>query len=372
MNSILIVIDSLGSGGAQNQATMLGCSLADRGYTVEFCIYHDFTFFEHRLNEKNIPIHLMKKRGKLGWNVISGLKDLLNTRNYDIALSFLETPNFYLGVANKLSHAKTKCIISERFITHESWFTPKIIAKKVSHTLSDMATTNSHHERNRLVTRKITSLDKIVTIYNGVDTDKYLPSDCDFENKSCYSYICVASISPYKNGLLLVEAMHLAKKRNKLNFNVHWYGQVVRSISSRAEYYDLMLAKIEEYEIQDNWFWHKPSKELHNIYPEHDALLHPSYQEGLPNVVCEALSSGLPIMVGDVLDHAILVDKSNNGFLFDHQDAESLLLAILKFQNTSVSEKRSLSENSRAYALKELAYASYVDSYISLFQKLVV
>lgn len=371
MYSVLIVIDSLGSGGAQNQATMLACSLADRGYSVEFCIYHDISFFKYRLEEKNIPIHLFKKKGKLGWNVICGLKKLLNTNRFDLALSFIETPNFYLSISKTLSNSQTKCIISERFITHESSFAPKIIAKRTSHRLTDIATTNSHHERERLVLRKIAKDSKIITIYNGVDTVKYSPLAQAMEKSDNYRYICVASISPYKNGLVLVEAMNEAKKRNKLNFTIHWFGQVVRSIESRAAYYDRMVNKIQEYGIQDNWVWHKPSKELDKIYPHHDALIHPSFQEGLPNVVCEALACGLPIMLGDVLDHSILTDQGKNGLLFDHKDPQSLLEAILKFQNLTSQEKELLSVNSRNFADSKLSYSNYVDQYVSLFNNLL-
>ena len=42
---ILCCIDSLGSGGAQNQATLLGCKLKDEGFQVEFFTYFENDFF---------------------------------------------------------------------------------------------------------------------------------------------------------------------------------------------------------------------------------------------------------------------------------------------------------------------------------------
>jgi len=49
---------------------------------------------------------------------------------------------------------------------------------------------------------------------------------------------------------------------------------------------------------------------------EHDAFVHPSFYEGMPNVVCEALAAGLPVLVSDVCDHPLLVEKGVQGFLF--------------------------------------------------------
>jgi glycosyltransferase involved in cell wall biosynthesis len=60
----------------------------------------------------------------------------------------------------------------------------------------------------------------------------------------------------------------------------------------------------------------------------HDALIHPSLYEGLPNAVCEALAAGLPVLISNVCDHPLLVVEGERGFLFDPSDPLSIAMSI--------------------------------------------
>jgi glycosyltransferase involved in cell wall biosynthesis len=103
----------------------------------------------------------------------------------------------------------------------------------------------------------------------------------------------------------------------------------------------------------------------------YDALIHPSYLEGLPNAVCEAMASGLPILVSNTLDHPLMVQDGVSGFLFDPFAAESIAESLFRFSSLPPAARRQMGLAARSYAERELALATYVDHYEALFLKML-
>ncbi len=364
---ILFVIDNLGSGGAQNQMTLLASLLSQQSYNIEFFTYHTGDFFKFRLDALAITIHSIPKTTKVGFNVVQKLRRVLKANQFDAIISFLQTPSFYASIAKVLAGNKIPLVISERFISFEKKGTIRYRVKKITHALADFATTNSHHERERLIRKGLTTTDKIKTIYNVVDLIHFEPStDVKIRNQ----LLCVASVSSYKNGLCVLEAMNLLKQSDALNFNLSWVGNKVYTIPERAEYIKRMEDKIQDYDLQDHWTWIEPTKDIKSFYHSHDALVHPSYREGLPNVVCESLACGLPVILSHVLDHAILADYPNNGFLFDPAQAQELADRIKSFYEMTETDKNKMRSNCRRFSEKHFSEQRFVDNYTSILQSL--
>lgn len=364
---ILIVIDNLGSGGAQNQITLLAQLLQQRHYDVECLTYHHADFFKFRLDEFNIPVHLVQKKSKIGLSIIQAIGKIVRSKKIDLVISFLQTPSFYSAIAKKVYHNQKPLLISERFISFEKKGSIKYRLKKLSHKIASFASTNSNHERLRLIKLKITNENKIKTIYNLVNLQKFKPI---FNHVLTYKLLCVASVSPYKNGLCVVEAMHLLAKNKQLNFKLSWVGSKVYDIPERASYIKEMEDKIIKYNLTGFWEWVTPTKNILPYYQSHDALVHPSYREGLPNVVCESLACGLPVILSDTLDHPDLADHGNNGFLFNYKSPEDLAQSILKFYQTTDERKQQLRTNCRNFAEKQFSEDRFIGSYLEIINSI--
>jgi glycosyltransferase involved in cell wall biosynthesis len=179
--------------------------------------------------------------------------------------------------------------------------------------------------------------------------------------------LTIASVSPYKNGLCLVEALGILRQQYNLSPCVTWIGQRVMS-GERLEYLMMMELRIAEYGLEQQWQWLDQRSDIVCQLHQHDVLVHPSYGEGLPNVVCEALACARPVIVSDTLDHPRLVQHNISGYLFNCRDPSDLAQKIVMFDNLSTEERTQMGQHGRAFAEERLSLDRFVDEYERLFQ----
>jgi len=111
---VLLVIDHLGSGGAQNQLVLLAVELKRMGHDVSVFIYQENDFFRPVLEEANVELWYHQKKGKIGVRVVNALSSKLKIKCFDGIISFLDTPNFYALMATTISGIDTINIASYR------------------------------------------------------------------------------------------------------------------------------------------------------------------------------------------------------------------------------------------------------------------
>ncbi len=121
----------------------------------------------------------------------------------------------------------------------------------------------------------------------------------------------------------LIEAV---KQANNKHIKLSLYGD--------AAIYEVQ-ALVNQYQLSDQiqvgqWI---AGKEKHQVFLEADALVLPSYNEGLPMAILEALSYGLPVISTPVGGIAEAVQNNQNGFLIQPGDIDALAETLLFFVN---------------------------------------
>lgn len=360
---ILLVIDNLGSGGAQNQMTLLALGLSKRGCHVDVFTYHPQDFFKKRLDDANIKVYFEKKKGKVGVNVVKSLVSIIRANEYTTIISFLETPNLYASIAKILSCRKVRLIVSYRSMTtFESLSLTRLYLQRLVNKVANIIVANSHHEKERWIARYPSQKSKWHTIYNTV-----VMFDNNVPTSNRQNYLVVGSIGPDKNGLTIIEAIYILKSKG-INVKITWIGQKVYEIAQRKAYINAMTDCIERYKLEENWTWKDPTHDLTTEYTQHRALILASKTEGLPNVVCEALSVGTPCIVSNTLDHPILVEEDVRGFLFSPDDPRALAYAILRCESLSEIQYKEISEASMSYSRKTFDYDTFINKYLALIK----
>jgi glycosyltransferase involved in cell wall biosynthesis len=123
--------------------------------------------------------------------------------------------------------------------------------------------------------------------------------------------------------------------------------------------------------LRAQWRWLGQRDDVVDLLHEHDLLVHPSYVEGLPNVVCEALACGCPVIVSDTLDHPRLVEDGVSGFVFDWHEPADLAAKIRQFQTLPETSKAEMGRRARQYAEHSLSLQRYVDDFEGMMSSLL-
>ena len=366
---VLCVIDNLSTGGAQRQIINLAVGLKRRGHGVSVFCYAPGDLLAERLAKEAIPVRIHLKRSRFSLDVIGDLRHHLDEGKYQAVVSFLTTPNFYAILSSRLSQARPPVVVSERFCDLPGTASPAELGTRQLYRLSRAIVVNSHHQRENFLRRYPWMKGRLMTVYNGYDLDLFVPPAAEPVN-SQPRVLVIASVSRYKNGLCLVRALDILKRQSDLRIHVSWVGQRVM-MGDRRVYFEAMAAEIERSGLADQWQWLDQRTDIIALLHQHDVLVHPSYGEGLPNVVCEAMACGRPVIVSNALDHPRLVEDGKSGFLFDWREPEDLARKLKAFYDLSTDERHRLGQRGRALAEKNLSLERYVTEYEDILSRVV-
>ncbi len=361
---ILCVIDSFGSGGAQRQMVNLACGLKSNGHDVELFIYFpQHNFFRPLVDKAGIRVHEVHKGQGFSFEVLWHLTVLLRSKRFDGVISFLNSPNIYCELAKLLSPG-CRLVVSERssFIAEGS--PTKSLFRRLLHIKADFVVANSETHSSWL--RRLPWLRKKVhAIYNGYAIPGYIPTKLPSTNTP-FRYLVVGRINSGKNGIGLINALILYRRKNGISPLVSWAGRREPDRTSRAYTEEMERLLAQNPDIAARWSWLGEREDVISLLATYDALLHLSLFEGLPNVVCEAFIAGCPVIASNVCDHSLLVKDNIRGLLCDPLSADSICVTIKKFEALSAVERIQMGLNARCYAEEHLSIDRMVSSYEAL------
>jgi glycosyltransferase involved in cell wall biosynthesis len=360
---VLLLIDNLGSGGAQRQIILLAKGLMDNKVDVHLMTYNSGDYFLNYIKDNKINHFHIPKNGRIGLNVVIELIKKIRKNKYDFVISFLHTPNFYNIISKLFAFTSTKHITSERSKSEKKGI---IFYKQLfTHLFSDHLICNSYHEGEFWIKNSVFLNKKVTVIYNGVELNLFNKRSYKSLN---YKAIVVGSVGPSKNGICVLEALKILK--SEINFEITWLGNQVKHIKKYKEYLDIMNSFIEENNLQTSWKWELPIESINGKYHNYDFLILSSKVEGLPNVVCEAMASGTIVIISNVLDHPHITDFGKFGILFDPNNSMELADSIRKFYLMDISDVDILSTNIHMRAHQLFSHEKMVNTYLSLLTQM--
>jgi glycosyltransferase involved in cell wall biosynthesis len=352
---ILCVITNLDTGGAQRQLVNLARGLKRRGHHVEFFTYYPQGFFKPELDQADIPVHLCLKKSRYALTPVWELRRRIRCGSFDVVLAFLETAVVYAELAC-LGMPGVHLIASERNCDPNAAISFGRAAKSRLHQLARTVVVNSHAHRDWMAAHFTWLNRRLVTIWNGVDTEVFRPAG-NASNNGTLKLFGVGRITPQKNLPALAQALAECSGK-KVAVTLDWAGKPDDLSCHRA-----VLAAIKNHRVEDVWRWLGVRKDIPALLNQYDALILPSLWEGLPNCLCEALAAGLPVLASDVSDNARLVQGGVTGFVFDPKRPSAIARAITQFAFLDQSTRRSFRLAARSFAEKELSLAACVANY---------
>jgi glycosyltransferase involved in cell wall biosynthesis len=293
---------------------------------------------------------------------------ILKKEKPDILQSFLFHGNFLGRIAGKLSGVPV-VISCNRNINIGGWIREQLI--RYTGWLSDFNTANSQIAARELIKKKVYPKEKLKVIYNGIDVSDFDISRNERIRKELkilpdkFLLISVGSLTEQKGYPYLIEAVKML---------IDKYPGLVMIILGEGPKRESLQSQIERNNLKDNILLLGNKDNVAEYLSVSDLFVLPSLWEGLPNVLLEAMASGLASIATDVGGVSEIIQDEENGFLVNPKNSAILYQKIdyalsLPKEEREVIGKRAKETISDKFSLQKMV-REYENLYSEMLNKL--
>jgi len=356
---IICFIDHLGAGGAQRQLVGLAVMLKQKGHQMKVCYYQDIPFYAQMLDDAEVPHELIKGADNHKRR-IPVVAQYFKKESPDWVIAYQETPSLVACLA-KILDGRFKLLVSERNTTQKIGMWERM--RFFLYHWADAIVPNCYSQEEFLASHYPWMKTKLQTINNFVDLDIFHPVERYKRNVPVF--VVAATIWYQKNVQGLIEAVKILKEKD-VKFLVAWYGFDKANYDINRQYYEECEHMLTQYQLTDVMKLLPKTHSIAEKYRAADFLCLPSLYEGTPNVICEAMASGLPIISSNVCDNPRYVHEGENGFLFDPLKPEEMADTIEKAIKMSNSQYSLFCRNSRKLSEYLFSKERFISSYLQI------
>ncbi|HEV2915762.1 MAG TPA: glycosyltransferase [Pyrinomonadaceae bacterium] len=332
MISIAFLIRSLDYGGAERYLLTLAHVLGTKGFSVTILYFYPGGGLENEFKASGARMICLDKAGRwdllrFGWRLVRHLRAIRPR----ILHGFLVEPNL-LAVFLKPLLRGTRIILGVRasrvyFENYDRFTRLSFRLQCLFSRFADLIIFNSDAGRAYHISEGFPARKSLV-IYNGIDTEHFKP-----ERESGRSVRArfgvppdarlighVGRLDPMKDHPTFLRAASLlCHERDDVYF---------LCVGGGPEGYREELRRLAaELGIAEKVIWTGALSGMPAVYNALDLLASSSYSEGFPNVVGEAMACGVPCVVTDVGDSALIV--ADTGIVVEPKDAAALCAGLI-------------------------------------------
>ena len=218
---------------------------------------------------------------------------------------------------------------------------------------------------------------KMFLIPNGVNTDQFIPPTLEkklelrqqFGLSSFKHVFMYVGVMRQRKGVSdLVEAFRIAK--SKIDSCCLVLAGPVDKDDENRKYYGELKRQVETAGIADSVLFTGEVNNIEQWMQACDTFIFASKREGLPNVILEAMSTGLPVIamrLPQTIDY-IFNGNKKSGIIVDTVD--ELSLAMVELANDE-DKRRVISKNARTRITESFSDQVVMEKYIELYQGLL-
>lgn len=352
---IICLIEDLSSGGAERQLAYLASELNRKRNNVQVWTYYPDAFYLPMLQDAGVEYkYFPEAQSKI--RRIFVLRDRLRKQNPDVVIAYLDTACI-IACMIKAMGARFKLVVSERNTTQS--LSKRDRFKFICYRFADKIVPNSQTQSDFIRINYPNLKSKIVTITNYVDTKEFAPQDHwkHHDDIKLIKLMVAGRIVPQKNPKALIQALKQLCDEG-VGVDVTWYG------NSYDSSFTLDCTALVQRLGLSRCFRFLPSEyDIASVYPQFDAFCLPSLYEGFSNVLCEAMSCGLPIICSNVGDNSRIVHESHNALLFDPTQVDSIVRTIKEFVLLPMEERQKMARYSREIAISQFSTERFIAQY---------
>lgn len=310
---IMFLTRDLDIGGAQRQLIQLASGLHCVGWNVKVVSFYHGGRLESRLRDAGVEIYCLEKAGR--WDALAFMRRLVNLVRRDqpdIIHGYLDTPNIVLALLRPwLAHARVVWGIRASNMDSARYDWVAAIESGLAALFSrmpDLIICNSEAGRAYHEARGY-PVSKMVVIPNGVDTQRFRPDD-----KARRAVRAEWAVDPHETLIGLVARLDAMKDHSTFlraaaqTVRAHPNARFVCVGDGSPSYRDELIREASALGLERRVIWAGARDDIHQVYNALDlAVSSSSFGEGFPNMIGEAMATGIACVVTDVGDSAAIV-----------------------------------------------------------------
>lgn len=281
------------------------------------------------LNNRKTPI-VIKENKKIIYILKNILKFIINffklKKELNIIISSFNPDLVFVNNIKSVSiinkNRNFKVIYFER-----TWFASQTITTVKRYFLSkiDDFIAVSNATKHAIYSKGVSSLDKIHVLPNAIQIiqplKKRSQSLTNINILNCGGYIKTKGIH---------YSLEIAKKlvEKGILFQLDIVGVIYKGRHSK-DYYQELVNTIRQNRLEKYVFLHNNIDDMSMFFEKADVLIHPTFSEGLPRVIMEAMANSIPVIansVGGVNDYIL---DGYTGFLADFNNIDKFVNRII-------------------------------------------
>jgi len=199
----------------------------------------------------------------------------------------------------------------------------------------------------KIIKPAIVDIDKIVTVYDGIDVNRFLPKSNKLRNEYSISpekklIGTVGALVGHKDHRTFVNTAAIILTQRK---DVHFF--IIGDGPRKEEIAQLITEKGIQNHITFTGF----RTDIEAVLPELDLFLFTSSEEGLGTSVLDAMAAGVPIVCTNAGGIPEIIEDGSNGLMVSVKDTKSLADKCL-YLIDNADESRRLVENGKEHIVK--------------------
>lgn len=362
---LLVVTDEMEVGGSQRQIVHLLGGLDRTRWEPELLYFRQRSFLVDQLEARGVRTHHLPKSGRVDLGFVRRLHSLLSAGHYDLVHAYSLTAELWVRALLPLLPT-TKFVASVRGLClvypDWQWRLKRWIVRR-----ADAVVANARAGARMTAQRTGHPLAAIDVIPNGVEmpapmdatTRARLRAELGIPAERAFG-LFVGRFVVEKNLPLLLDALARIEPTTRPLLLLAGDGPL------RPE----VIAQCQTLRLGENLRLLGERRDAQTLMQAADFLVLPSREEGLSNVLLEAMAAGCPVIASDAGGNPELVEHQVTGLVFPSDNAERLAQDLLTMTHDPTLRAR-LGAAAHRHAEAEHSVAALVQSTQAVYERVL-
>ncbi len=267
----------------------------------------------------------------------------------DVVLHYTVKPNIFGGFAARLLGIPSIAVVTGLgySLIHEGWINrvTRLLYKFSLPYHRKVIFENSDDKKLFEDEGLVSSLRSMAIKGCGVDTTAFSPNG-DGRKEGMITFTFIGRLLYDKGVKEFIEAAQLIKSNDHIRF---WLvGEIDKENPSSIRNEDLM-----KWIRNPKIHYHGATDNIRAFIEKSDCIILPSYREGMPRVIMEAMAMERPVITTDTAGCRETVDENVNGYLVPIKNSEALAKAMNTFIDLNKQAQINMGKAGRIKVLKE-------------------